>query len=152
IMTSNIGSHHYGEGILSDDTFDEVKQKVMDELRVYLRPEFINRLDDIVVFRSLGVAEIKQIVGIQVHLLAERLRDRRIELELTDAAKTEIATAGYDPVFGARPLKRAIQKEVMNPMALALLEGKIRDGEKVIVDFADGQFTFTEASKEASTS
>ncbi|MEZ5163602.1 MAG: ATP-dependent chaperone ClpB [Fimbriimonadaceae bacterium] len=152
IMTSNIGSHHYGEGILSDDTFEEVKQKVIDELRVYLRPEFINRLDDIVVFRSLGVAEIKQIVGIQVHLLAERLRDRRIELELTDAAKTEIATAGYDPVFGARPLKRAIQKEVMNPMALALLEGKIRDGEKVIVDFADGQFTFTEASKEASTS
>lgn len=142
ILTSNIGSHHYGEGIIDGQKFDEIKQRVLEEVRNYLRPEFINRLDDIVVFRALGVNEIKNIVDIQLHELFKRLRDRRIELTLTEEAKTQLATAGYDPVYGARPLRRAIQRELMNPLAKELLEGKIRDGQNVICTFEEGQFMF----------
>ncbi|MDI9638795.1 AAA family ATPase [Geitlerinema splendidum] len=142
IMTSNIGSHHYGDGFLDAEKFDEIKQRVMEELRAYLRPELINRLDDIVVFKSLGVMEIKKIVEIQVQELAERLADRRISLELADTAKTQIATAGYDPVYGARPLKRAIQRELMNPLAMKMLDGSVRDGLHLKIDYADGQFIF----------
>ncbi|MBS1716043.1 MAG: ATP-dependent chaperone ClpB [Armatimonadetes bacterium] len=142
IMTSNIGSHHYGEGFLSGDEFDAVRARVMEELRAHFRPEFINRLDDIVVFRSLGVNEIRKIVRIQVAALAGRLADRQVQLELTDEALTHLATAGYDPVYGARPLKRAIQKEVMNPLAVRLLSGEVRDGQRVVVDFKDGGFVF----------
>jgi ATP-dependent Clp protease ATP-binding subunit ClpB len=142
ILTSNIGSHHYGDGFLDGQTWESVKEKVIGELREWFRPEFINRLDDIVVFKPLGPAEIKKIVRIQVGQLAERLRERRIELELTEAALSELATVGYDPVYGARPLKRAVQREVMNPLASRLLAGEIRDGQRVRVDFADGRFTF----------
>ena len=142
ILTSNIGSHYYGEGFLEGEKFEEIKAKVLDELRLHFRPEFINRLDDIVVFKSLGVQQIKQIVEIQLKGLVERLKDRRITLELTDAAKTQIATAGYDPVYGARPLKRAIQKEVLNPLAMRVLDGSIHDGSNVIADYADGNFVF----------
>lgn len=142
ILTSNIGSHYYGDGFLEGDKFEEIKAKVIDELRLHFRPEFINRLDDIVVFRSLGVAQIKQIVEIQLASLADRLKDRRITLELTDAAKTQIATAGYDPVYGARPLKRAIQKEILNPLAMRVLSGEIRDGSHVVADYVDGRFEF----------
>lgn len=142
ILTSNIGSHYYGDGFMEGERFEEVKSKVLDELRLHFRPEFINRLDDIVVFRSLGVAQIKQIVEIQLALLADRLKDRRITLELTDAAKTQIATAGYDPVYGARPLKRAMQKEVLNPLAMRVLSGDVRDGSHVVADYSDGRFEF----------
>ncbi len=144
ILTSNIGSHHYGEGIIEGQKFEEIKQKVLEDVRAYLRPEFINRLDDIIVFRTLGVAEIKNIVDIQLQELYERLRDRRIELTLTDEAKTHLATTGYDPVYGARPLRRAIQRELMNPLAKALLEGKIRDGQAIIGDYKTDAFIFIE--------
>lgn len=140
ILTSNIGSHHYGEGILTQTSFEEVKKKVLAELPNYFRPEFINRLDDIVVFRSLGVAEIKAIVKMQVDHLAKRLEDRRIALTVTDEALSELATIGYDPVYGARPLKRAVQQHVMNTLAKGLLSGEIHDGQSVTVDFRDGQF------------
>jgi ATP-dependent Clp protease ATP-binding subunit ClpB len=142
ILTSNIGSHHYGEGFLEGEKFEEIRANVLEELRLYFRPEFINRLDDIVVFRALGVSQIKQIVEIQLAGLIERLQDRRITLELTDAAKTQIATAGYDPVYGARPLKRAIQKEIMNPLAMRVLSGEIHDGSHVIADAIEGRFEF----------
>lgn len=142
IMTSNIGSQHYGQGFLEGEKFEEIKARVMDELRLHFRPEFINRLDDIVVFHSLGVAQIKAIVEIQVKQLAERLKDRRITLELTDAAKTQVATAGYDPVYGARPLKRAIQKDILNPLAMKVLDGSVHDGSHIRVDFEDGAFQF----------
>ncbi|QYK53725.1 MAG: ATP-dependent chaperone ClpB [Fimbriimonadaceae bacterium] len=142
ILTSNIGSHHYGEGFLEGEKFEEIKAKVVDEMRHYFRPEFINRLDDIIVFRSLGVAQIKRIVDIQLEQLSERLADRRITLELTDAAKTQIATAGYDPVYGARPLKRAIQREVLNPLAMKVLSGEIHDGSHIVADYVDGAFSF----------
>ncbi|MBX3119029.1 MAG: ATP-dependent chaperone ClpB [Fimbriimonadaceae bacterium] len=143
IMTSNLGSHHYSDPVSADAGFSEIKQRILDEVRLAFRPEFVNRLDDLIVFRPLGVNEIKQIVKIQLGLLAERLRDRRIELTLTDAAAAEIAVVGYDPVYGARPLKRAIQTEIMNPLAQKLLSGEIQDGTSLSVDFADGSFEFT---------
>ncbi|MCU0316378.1 MAG: AAA family ATPase, partial [Fimbriimonadaceae bacterium] len=143
ILTSNIGSHHYGEYLLANENFDDTKTKVLEELKLYFRPEFINRLDDIVVFRALGVNEIKEIVGIQLGLLTDRLAERKIELVLAESALTQIATAGYDPLYGARPLKRAIQKEVMNPLALAILAGEVRDGQRVFVDYREGAFVFT---------
>jgi ATP-dependent Clp protease ATP-binding subunit ClpB len=141
ILTSNIGSHFYGDP-LSENGFDEVKKKVLDEIRLHFRPEFINRLDDIIVFHQLGVAQIKEIVRIQLGQLSSRLAEKRIELELTDQAALQVATAGYDPVYGARPLKRTIQREIMNPLANGILKGDIREGQKVVVDAVDGAFTF----------
>ena len=142
ILTSNIGSHFYSDPISADDSFEATKKNVLNEVRSYLRPEFINRLDDIVVFHSLGVNEIKQIVEIQLKALRGRLADRRIDLVLSESASRELATAGFDPVYGARPLKRAIQNEVVNPLAQRLLSGDIADGQRVEVDFTGGQFTF----------
>ena len=143
ILTSNIGSQHYGDGLLDRETFDQVRAQVLQDLHLFFRPEFLNRLDDIVVFRPLGVAQIKQIVEIQLSGLTGRLADRRITLQLTEAAKSQIALAGYDPVYGARPLKRAIQNEIMNPLATRMLAGEIRDGQTVTVDAGSEGFTFT---------
>lgn len=148
ILTSNLGSHHYADPLTAEDNWDQTKQKVMDEVRMFFRPEFINRLDDVIVFRSLGVNEIKQIVRIQLMGLAQRLEERRIELKLTDEAYLHLATSGFDPVYGARPLKRAIQREVMNPLAQAILGGTVRDGSTVEVDYKDGAFTFEAKVKE----
>lgn len=148
ILTSNLGSHNYADPLTAEDNWDQTKQKVMDEVRMFFRPEFINRLDDVIVFRSLGVNEIKQIVRIQLSGLAQRLEERRIELKLTDEAYIHLATAGFDPVYGARPLKRAIQREVMNPLAQAILGGTVRDGSAVEVDYKDGEFTFEAKVKE----
>ncbi|HTQ10584.1 MAG TPA: AAA family ATPase, partial [Fimbriimonadaceae bacterium] len=142
IMTSNLGSEFYGDPLSGGGSWEVTKQRVLDRVREHFRPEFINRLDDIIVFHSLGVNEIKEIVKIQLRLLAARLAERRIELTLTDAASLQIATAGYDPVFGARPLKRAIQRDIMNPLAQAILRGDIREGQHVSVDFRDGEFVF----------
>lgn len=147
ILTSNLGSHHYADPLTAEDNWDQTKQKVMGEVRMFFRPEFVNRLDDVIVFRSLGVNEIKQIVRIQLSGLAQRLEERRIELKLTDEAYLHLATAGFDPVYGARPLKRAIQREVMNPLAQAILGGTVRDGSAVEVDYKDGEFTFEAKSK-----
>jgi ATP-dependent Clp protease ATP-binding subunit ClpB len=141
-MTSNLGSEFYGDPLTSDSNWDQIKERVLDRVREFFRPEFINRLDDIIVFRSLGVNEIKEIVKIQLRQLSARLAERRIELEMTEEASLQIATAGYDPVFGARPLKRAIQRDIMNPLAQALLRGDIREGQKVVVDYKNGEFTF----------
>lgn len=143
IMTSNLGSQYYGDPLSSPRDFEEVRHLVLEEVRAFFRPEFLNRLDDTIIFRMLGVEEIKKIVTIQVQTLANRLRERRIELELTDAASREIATAGFDPVYGARPLKRAIQNYVMNPLAQKILRGDIAEGTHVLVDYTGGEFTFT---------
>jgi ATP-dependent Clp protease ATP-binding subunit ClpB len=146
IMTSNVGSHFYGDGLLVEGEFEEIQKNVLEELRHVFRPEFLNRLDDIVVFRPLGVDQIKRIVRIQLDQLSARLAARRIELELTDAALTAIALEGFDPVYGARPLKRAIQREVMNPLATKLLSGEVFDGQTVKVDYADDHFVFATLS------
>jgi ATP-dependent Clp protease ATP-binding subunit ClpB len=142
ILTSNLGSHNYADPVTAGGDWEETKQRVMDEVRLFFRPEFINRLDDVIVFRSLGVTEIKQIVRIQLEHLSSRLAERRIELKLSEEAYLHLATSGFDPVYGARPLKRAIQREIMNPLAQAILAGEVHDGSTVDVDYREGDFTF----------
>ncbi|GMV88505.1 MAG: chaperone protein ClpB [Chthonomonas sp.] len=146
ILTSNLGSQFYADNPLMDPVeFEKVKKQVLDTVRGFFRPEFINRLDDIIVFRALGVAEIKRIVEIQLRHVAERLKDRRIELDVTDGALSLIASEGFDPVYGARPLKRAIQRDLLNPLAQQLLAGAIRDGQRVTVDVQNGELVFAAA-------
>jgi len=150
IMTSNIGSPLILEqaGRLRDpDVRAEVEAAVMSELRRAFRPEFLNRVDDIIVFRPLGIDQITRIVDIQLHRLERLLADRRITLRVTDAAKERIAEEGFDPAYGARPLKRAIQRLVQNPLAIRVLEGEFREGDTVVVDAEPGshQLSFTGA-------
>jgi len=136
-MTSNIGSRWIKElGI------EEARDRVMEELDRTFRPEFLNRVDDIILFRSLTKEDLIEIVDIQMRRLRGLLAERNIELELTDAARRHLADVGYDPVYGARPLKRVIQREVQDPLALALLRGEFAEGETVRVDARDGQVTF----------
>ena len=111
-----------------------MREQVLEALRRHFRPEFLNRVDEVVVFRALTEAELAKIVDIQLEGLRRRLADRRITIEVTDAAKSYLAKVGYDPVFGARPLKRAIQREVETPVARLIVAGKLRDGGTVRVD------------------
>ncbi|MGI8675121.1 MAG: AAA family ATPase, partial [Thermoleophilaceae bacterium] len=111
----------------------------MDGVRATFKPEFINRLDDIVLFDALSREEIGRIVGLQAERLVDRVRERGIEVELTDAARELLGDLGYDPTYGARPLRRVIQKRLIDPMALALLEGRFRPGDTVRVDAAEGE-------------
>ncbi|MCR3922784.1 MAG: AAA family ATPase, partial [Firmicutes bacterium] len=144
IMTSNIGSMHLLENATTDgEIAEDVKESVMGELRSHFRPEFLNRVDDIVLFKPLTLEEIKQIVDLQLELLRQRLEERYIQLELTDAAKDIIARAGYDPVYGARPLKRYIQKEVETALARKLIAGDITEHSTVTIDEEDQRLTFT---------
>jgi len=136
IMTSNIGSPRILEyrGAFAGEGFDRMKGTVLDELRHHFRPEFLNRVDEIIVFHALSEEHLKQIVEIQLNGLRQRLADRHIELELTDRAREHLVRTGYDPNYGARPLKRAIQREIETPMARMILGGEIRDGHRVLVD------------------
>jgi ATP-dependent Clp protease ATP-binding subunit ClpB len=109
----------------------------MEVLRGTFRPEFLNRIDEIVIFRSLGPEQIEQIVGIQMRDVQKRLAERKIAIELTDEARKVLAERGYDPVFGARPLKRVIQRVIENPLAVEVLAGKFREGDHIIVDSPD---------------
>jgi ATP-dependent Clp protease ATP-binding subunit ClpB len=147
IMTSNLGSQKILESAsLYTDAEDEgIKDAVMAEVRKHFRPEFLNRIDEIIVFHALTEPQLKKIVEIQLGRLRERLAERKITLELTDAARTHIVRAGYDPAYGARPLKRVIQKEVETELAKRLLAGQVRDGQTVVVDYdrAAGRLTFT---------
>ncbi len=131
IMTSNIGSHYILEHTGGD--WAETERQVMQALRQHFRPEFLNRVDDIVVFRPLGMEQIVRIVDLQLAHLEALLADRKLTLEVTPEAKQMLAEEGYDPAFGARPLKRAIQRLVQNPLAMEVLEGKFVDGDRVVV-------------------
>ena len=141
IMTSNVGSHWIQD--LGEGDRDEMRKRVMDALRSQFRPEFLNRIDEIVIFNSLSLDEIKEIVGIQLARLKTLLSERKMDVELTDAATEMIAREGFDPVYGARPLKRALQREVQNPLAVKILEGEFGDGDAVVVDAVDGRITFS---------
>jgi ATP-dependent Clp protease ATP-binding subunit ClpB len=135
IMTSNIGSQLILEVRGADErSYQRMREQVLDALRRHFRPEFLNRVDEIVVFRALTEAELAKIVEIQLEGLRRRLADRRITLEVTEAARNYLARVGYDPVFGARPLKRTIQREVETPIARLIVAGKLRDGGTVRVD------------------
>jgi ATP-dependent Clp protease ATP-binding subunit ClpB len=111
-----------------------MKQAVLDEMRQHFRPEFLNRVDETIVFHALSEEHLKQIVEIQLHGLRKRLADRHIELELTDRARAFLVRSGYDPTYGARPLKRAIQREIETPMARRSLAGELRDSQLIVVD------------------
>jgi ATP-dependent Clp protease ATP-binding subunit ClpB len=115
----------------------------MEALRQHFRPEFLNRIDDIIIFDRLTEADLKKIVEIQLKRLVRRLENQKITLELSDAAKALIAQHGYDPVYGARPLKRTIQKLVLDPLSMDILEGKIREGQRVAVDTDDKSLKFS---------
>jgi ATP-dependent Clp protease ATP-binding subunit ClpB len=136
IMTSNIGSLRILDykGAFEGDGYARMKQAVLDELRHNFRPEFLNRVDEIIVFHALAEEHLKQIVEIQLNGLRKRLADRHIELELTDRARGYLVRSGYDPAYGARPLKRAIQREIETPMARKILGGEVRDGFQVLAD------------------
>ncbi|ATD81917.1 MULTISPECIES: ATP-dependent chaperone ClpB [Desulfovibrio] len=144
IMTSNIGSMHLLDGIEADGALKEgARERVMEELRAHFRPEFLNRVDETVVFLPLRRDQISRIVDLQLARLRKRLEDRKIRLDMTDAARNFIGEAGYDPVYGARPLKRYVQQAVETPLARQIVGGKIRDGQRVNVDVKDEALTFT---------
>jgi ATP-dependent Clp protease ATP-binding subunit ClpB len=132
VLTSNIGSQWIQE--LSGKGEEVVRDKVMEELRREFRPEFLNRVDEIVMFRSLGREELAKIILIMLRELNERLADRKISVTLTDVARERLAEIGFDPTYGARPLRRAIQKHIQDPLALRILKGDFREGESILVD------------------
>ena len=148
IMTSNIGSTYILEHTGEDQAV--VEAQVTNALRQHFRPEFLNRVDDIIIFRPLGKGEIQHIIDLQLKRLESLLADRKLTLELTPSAREVLATEGYDPAFGARPLKRAIQRLLQNPLALAVLEGKFSEGDHIVVDRdAKGDLTFRKAAEPA---
>jgi ATP-dependent Clp protease ATP-binding subunit ClpB len=134
IMTSNLGSQYILEHGTSN--WEQVETKVLELLRQAFKPEFLNRVDDVIIFRPLGTAEIEHIVDLQLEGVKRLLADRKLGFEITPAAKQVIVAEGHDPVYGARPLKRAIQRLIQNPLALAVLEGTYAEGDRVRVDRA----------------
>jgi len=146
IMTSNLGSQHVVGG-----KHDEEDRRVRDAIRAELRPELLNRIDEIVVFHSLGREELTRIVDIQIARLGKLLADRQLKLDLSESAKAAVGKAGYDPVYGARPLKRALQRLVLDPLAVKVLQGDFRPGDTVRVDAGPSEdvLTFTRADGEA---
>src|SRR5262249_54186008 len=148
-MTSNVGSSRIlqYQGSFIGEVYDRMKAAVLDELRKAFRPEFLNRVDEIIVFHALSLENLKKIVDIQLGRLRQRLAERKITLELTDAAREHLVRVGYEPAYGARPLKRTIQRELETALGRQLLEGKVRDGQTVRVgyDGKKGELTFTAA-------
>ncbi len=140
VMTSNLGSHEIQR--MAGQEYDLIKESVMGEVRKAFRPEFVNRIDEIVVFHALDQQHIASIAAIQLKRLEQRLAQQEMKLEVSDAALAEIAKAGFDPVYGARPLKRAIQQHIENPIARRVLEGRFGPKDIVPVDFRGGKFTF----------
>ena len=141
VMTSNVGSQWLTD--LAPTQYEEIRSRVLEALRGHFRPEFLNRIDEVIIFRPLGLEQIKQIVDIQVNRLKERLAERHLEIELTPAAREHLAQEGYDPAYGARPLKRVIQQRVLDPLALAVLRGEFQQGDAVVVDVENDEVVFT---------
>ncbi|MGB9710508.1 MAG: ATP-dependent chaperone ClpB [Thermodesulfovibrio sp.] len=148
IMTSNIGSAHIQEFLESagsehwQDLKKDLKTKIMDDLRAFFRPEFLNRIDEIIIFNPLSREVMKEIIEIQINRIKQYLKQRKIDITLTEEAKEYIARIGYDPVYGARPLRRVLQKEILDPLAIKLIEGVFKEGDIVEVDFKDGKIIF----------
>jgi len=139
IMTSNVGSqyiHEYQRSMQSPAQEEEMRKKVEEELHHHFRPEFLNRIDDVIIFHALGMKHIKRIIEIQLKRLSKVVAGRGITIEVSEAAKEHLARQGYDPAFGARPLKRALQKEIIDPLAIRLLEGKVKTGDTVFVNMS----------------
>ena len=140
IMTSNIGSQY----IMEEESKEARRRLVTDALRAHFRPEFLNRVDEIIIFDRLSEDDLKKIVEIQLGRLSKRLEQQKIALKLSDSAKELLAREGYDPVYGARPLRRTIQKEILDPLSIDILEGKVREGQTVQIDAKNGALLFRE--------
>ena len=149
-MTSNVGSDVIakeaslgfvgGEGEKSQR--EALKEKVMAALKENFRPEFLNRIDEIIIFNYLGKLEIKKIVDLELAKVAERLKNKKIEIQTTESAKEFLAERGFDQNLGARPLKRVIQKQVLDPLSLKIVSGEVKEGERVMVDLEEGKIIF----------
>ena len=144
IMTSNTGSQYITE--LEEKDYEEIQTRVMDVLRQTFKPEFLNRIDDIVIFHPLTKDRMKSIIDIQIERLRKLLKEKKIALTLTEKAKTHLAEAGYDPAFGARALKRLLQKEISDPLAIKILDGEFKEDDTVTVDVKEGKVTFSKVS------
>ncbi len=149
VMTSNLGSQQIQE-LAGEDNYNAMKDAVMEIVGGHFRPEFINRIDEVVVFHPLGAEQIREIANIQIDYLRARLRDRDMGLSLSDAALDRLGTAGFDPVYGARPLKRAIQQQLENPLAQEILAGHYGPGDVIDVDVRDNQLVFEKGRAEVS--
>ena len=141
IMTSNIGSQWIQE-MSGEKEYDRMKEMVLESLRSHFRPEFLNRVDDIIIFHSLSLEHLKGIIEIQLAGLRKRLSERKLSITLTDNAKELLAKEGFDPTYGARPLKRAIQRVIQDPLALKLLAGEFGEGDTIAVDAVKGGMVF----------
>jgi ATP-dependent Clp protease ATP-binding subunit ClpB len=145
IMTSNVGSQF----IAAEAVEEKARQQVEEALTQTFPPEFLNRIDDVVIFHRLTKEDLGKIVDIQVAQLSERVRERGIEIELTEGARELLGNLGFDPTYGARPLKRVIQKQLVDKLALRLLEGEFQPGDRVLVDASGGELTFAKGADTA---
>ena len=142
VMTSNVGSEHILSVAGDDADYEKMRKRVLQALRKHFRPEFLNRIDDLIIFHTLNREELSQIVKIQIRRIEQLLSEQKIKIELSEAARDYLVNVGYDPVYGARPLKRAIQRELENPIATKILENSFVEGDTIIVDCADNELTF----------
>ena len=150
-MTSNIGSQYILDVSGDDSRYDEMRHRVMEAMRNSFRPEFLNRIDETIIFHPLHRSELRHIVQLQVNRLRQRLSDRKISLKLSDTALDFLAEVGYDPVFGARPLKRAIQRELETQIAKAILRGEFNNGDTIFVDVQNERLSFNRLPAEVFT-
>ncbi|MBU2504801.1 MAG: AAA family ATPase, partial [Candidatus Omnitrophica bacterium] len=139
IMTSNIGSQYFVDPTI---TIKGVEEKIKLELKSHFRPEFLNRLDEVIIFDRLDLKEIKDIVSLEVEVLKMRLRDKKIEVELTHSGREFIAERGFSPEYGARPLKRTIQKLIIDPLSVKIIGGEFKEDDKIIIDVKDRKIVF----------
>ncbi|HEU4738840.1 MAG TPA: AAA family ATPase, partial [Solirubrobacterales bacterium] len=145
IMTSNVGS----DRIVGEQVDEQIREQIEEVLAATFKPEFLNRIDDTVIFHRLSKADIGRIVELQVSQLVGRVREKGIEIELSDDARTLLGNLGYDPTYGARPLKRVIQKQLVDKLALKILEGEFGEGDMVRVDAREGEIVFERAETPA---
>ncbi|ACB51291.1 ATP-dependent Clp protease, ATP-binding subunit [Crocosphaera subtropica ATCC 51142] len=151
IMTSNIGSQYILDVAGDDSHYDEMRSRVMDAMRNNFRPEFLNRIDEIIIFHSLEKEQLREIVKLQIQLLRSRLEDQKMSLKLADVALDFVADIGYDPVYGARPLKRAVQRYLETPIAKSILRGEFKPGDTIFADVEDERLTFKRLPSEMVT-
>jgi ATP-dependent Clp protease ATP-binding subunit ClpB len=147
IMTSNLGSQYLTEQAASGTLSEGVRRQVMDVVRSHFRPEFLNRIDEVIVFHALSREHMAQIIDIQARQLLKRLEDRKIHVELTPAARDLLVREGYDPAYGARPLKRTIQRLVLDPLARRVLESEFHEGDRVVIDAVGASLAFRKATE-----
>ena len=139
IMTSNIGSQWISDALLDGK---EIRRKVMEAVQAHFPPEFLNRIDDLIIFDRLGIEELKRIVTLELAQLSHRFAEKEMTLTLSESANEELVKRGFDTVYGARPLRRTIQRDILNPLAIQILEGTFHDGDAIAVDFEKGEFVF----------